>query len=281
MSYQAEISRVNPTAFVFLIDQSGSMSDPFRQGDVHIPKAQALADTLNRTFSELTMRCSKDGEVRDYYSLLLIGYGGVAGPAWAGPLAGRIEVPIAEVAANPARIEQRQKLFSDGAGGLEPKTIHFPIWIDPVATSGTPMVAALNMARDHLTTWIAHHPTAYPPIVFNITDGMSTDGDPSAVAEALRELGTTDGKVLLANLHLSATSPFPVRYPASAGELPPTDDYAHLLWEMSSPLLPEWIEQLTALTGLSLTPDNRCFVYNSGLEDMIQLLEIGTKQDLR
>jgi len=28
MSYQAEISRMNPTCFFFLIDQSGSMNDP-------------------------------------------------------------------------------------------------------------------------------------------------------------------------------------------------------------------------------------------------------------
>ena len=282
MSYQAEISRVNPTAFVFLIDQSGSMSDPFRQGDVRQPKAQALADTLNRLLSELMMRCSKDGGVRDYYSLLLIGYGGeVARPAWGGTLADRVEVSISEMAAQPVRIEQRAKRVSDGAGGLETMTVNFPIWVEPVASGRTPMCGALNMARDYLTTWLQQHPQAYPPIVFNITDGMSTDGDPVALAEAIGALGTMDGKVLLANVHLSATSPFPVRYPATVEQLPANDPYARVLWEMSSPLLPQWVEQLTDLTGLELTQDNRCFVFNAGLEDMIQLLEIGTKQDLR
>ena len=281
MPYQAEISRVNPTAFVFLIDQSGSMADSFRQGEIRLPKAQALADTLNNLLNELNMRCSKDGGVYEYYALTLIGYGGVAGPAWSGALAGRFEVPITEVSAIPARIEQREKTLSDGAGGLVKESVFFPIWIEPVASGGTPMCAALNLARDHLAGWIAQHPTAYPPIIFNITDGMSTDGDPSALAAALRDLGTNDGKVLMANIHLSATSPFPVRYPASADDLPPNDPYARLLWEMSSPLLPQWVEQLTDLTGLELTQDNRCFVFNAGLEDMIQLLEIGTKQDLR
>ena len=32
MPYQAEISRSNPTCFLFLLDQSGSMSDPFAGG---------------------------------------------------------------------------------------------------------------------------------------------------------------------------------------------------------------------------------------------------------
>ena len=32
MPYTAEISRANPTCFLFLIDQSGSMADPFGGG---------------------------------------------------------------------------------------------------------------------------------------------------------------------------------------------------------------------------------------------------------
>ncbi len=32
MSYSAEISRNNPTCFLFLIDQSGSMNDPWSGG---------------------------------------------------------------------------------------------------------------------------------------------------------------------------------------------------------------------------------------------------------
>jgi hypothetical protein len=32
MSYEAEISRNNPSAFLFLIDMSGSMTDPYGNG---------------------------------------------------------------------------------------------------------------------------------------------------------------------------------------------------------------------------------------------------------
>ena len=33
MAYQAEISRKNPGCFLFLVDQSESMEDPFAGGD--------------------------------------------------------------------------------------------------------------------------------------------------------------------------------------------------------------------------------------------------------
>ena len=47
MTYSAEISRVNPTCFLFLIDQSGSMSRTFAtQPDRTL--AQGVADAINR-----------------------------------------------------------------------------------------------------------------------------------------------------------------------------------------------------------------------------------------
>ena len=50
MSYTAEISRSQPTAFLFLVDQSGSMDDKMASGR---SKAQFVADVLNRTLMEL------------------------------------------------------------------------------------------------------------------------------------------------------------------------------------------------------------------------------------
>ena len=43
MPYQAEISRSNPSCFLFLIDQSGSMSDPFAGGEAKRKKADLVA----------------------------------------------------------------------------------------------------------------------------------------------------------------------------------------------------------------------------------------------
>ena len=75
MAYQAEISRSNPTCFLFLVDQSGSMAEPFASS-VGRSKADELATILNRLLASLVIRCSKDEGVRDYFEVGVLGYGG-------------------------------------------------------------------------------------------------------------------------------------------------------------------------------------------------------------
>jgi hypothetical protein len=65
MPYSAEISRSNPTALLFLIDQSGSMCDLMASGR---SKAQFVADALNRTLVNLITRCTKSDGTRNYGS---------------------------------------------------------------------------------------------------------------------------------------------------------------------------------------------------------------------
>ena len=70
MSYTAEISRSNPSCFLFLIDQSGSMADPFG-GPGGKRKADGVADVVNRLLQNLVIKCAKSEGVRDYYHCLL------------------------------------------------------------------------------------------------------------------------------------------------------------------------------------------------------------------
>ena len=73
MPYQAEISRENPTLFLFLVDQSGSMSDQMDGGRT---KAQFVADVLNRTLYTVATNCTKADGVREYFDVSVLGYGG-------------------------------------------------------------------------------------------------------------------------------------------------------------------------------------------------------------
>lgn len=73
--YSAEVSRTNPTLFVFLVDQSLSMSDTMTDGSVAQPKMAFVADAINQLLSALAIRCAKDDGVRDYFSIAVIGYG--------------------------------------------------------------------------------------------------------------------------------------------------------------------------------------------------------------
>src|SRR5439155_18183041 len=109
MPYTAQISRTNPSCFVFLIDQSGSMSDPFGAGEGNQKKADGLADIINRLLSNLVIKCARDEGIRDFFHIGVIGYGASVGPAFSGALAGRQLVPISEVGNSPARVDQRTK----------------------------------------------------------------------------------------------------------------------------------------------------------------------------
>jgi len=237
-------------------------------------KGQAVADAINRLLQNLVIKCAKSEGVRDYYHVGVIGYGMGVGPAFSGPLAGRDLAPISEIANGPARVEERAKKVDDGAGGLVNQTVKFPIWFDVVANGGTPMCQALTRAQSILSGWLVQHPSCFPPIVINITDGESSDGDPSGVAESLKALASDDGPLLLFNLHISAQHAAPVEFADSDRELP--DQYAQLLFRMSSPL-PDYMRAVARQEGYRVTDRSRGFVFNGGIESVISFLDIGTR----
>jgi len=236
MPYQAEVSRSNPSMFLFLLDQSGSMSDKFGGGGGR--KDEKVADAINGLLYNLTIKCAKSEGVRDYYHVGVIGYGSKVGSAFGGTLSGRELAPISAIADAPESIEERTKKVEDGAGGLVDHKIRFPIWFKPVANGGTPMCQAMRDSQKVINQWLSQHPDCFPPIVINITDGEATDGDPLLPAQQLRELQSSDGQVLLFNVHLSSVGGAPFEFPDSELELP--DQYAKQLFNMSS-VLPEHI----------------------------------------
>lgn len=275
MPYSAEISRANPSCFMFLIDQSGSMGDPFGNGESNRKKADETADAINRLLYNITLTCAKDEGVRDYYDISVIGYGNHVGPVLGGPLSGRETVSIGDLASTPARVEDRNKKVPDGAGGLVDQPIKFPIWIDPVSNGGTPMCQAFNKAKSIISNWISRHSSCFPPIIINITDGESTDGDPTSAAQALKELSSGDGNVLLFNVHLSSQHAPKVEYPNATTQLP-SDEFAKMLFNMSSPLT-DYMKSVAQQEGFAISDGARGFVFNADIVSVIKFLDIGTR----
>lgn len=277
--YSAEISRANPTSFVFLLDRSASMQDSIGSGE-GLRKCDVVADALNRLLSELTIKCAKEEGVRDYFYVSVIAYGGSgAEPALSGALAGRDLIPLSEVASSPARLETRVKKVPDGAGGLVDQEVKFPIWVDPVASGGTPMCQALTKAHSVLSSWLNDHPACFPPVVLNLTDGEANDGDPLIPAEALRQLASADGPVLVFNLHVSSDNSSPVSFPDSDAALP--NHFARTLFSMSS-ILPDHMRTYAQQQGIAVSGTTRGFVFNADMTSIVQFLDIGTRTlDLR
>jgi hypothetical protein len=273
MPFSAEISRANPTCFLFLIDQSASMLEPFG-AQPEKSKAVGVADAINRLLQNLVLKCAKADGVRDFFHVGLLGYGGRVQSAFGGALAGQTLVPISKIADNPLRVEQRTRKIDDGAGGLIEQKFKFPVWFEARPTGRTPMCAALATAKAYLEAFLGQHPACYPPLVINITDGEANDGNPLQPAEDLQRLKSRDGPVLLFNAHLSDKANRPVEFPEDEAGLP--DRFARLLFRMSSPLPPRLVEAAKS-ERYAVTHGARGFVFNADLVAVVRFLDIGTR----
>jgi hypothetical protein len=273
MPYTAELSRTNPTSLLFLIDQSSSMAEPFG-AQPEKPKADGVADGINRLLQNLVLKCAKGDGIRDYFHVGVIGYGGRVVWALGGKLTGQKLVPISVIANNPLKVEQRTRKVDDGAGGLVEQKFKFPVWFEPIAGGRTPMCQAIMEATTALEEFTALFPDAFPPLVINISDGRPTDGNPELPATKLRNLATTDGNVLMFNAHLSSKAARPIEFPSQESELP--DPEALILFKMSS-ILPPKLREAALSEGFRVNDNTRGFVFNADLVSVIRFLDIGTR----
>jgi uncharacterized protein YegL len=271
MSHSAEISRANPACILFLLDQSGSMSKASgAPGQTVVTKAQSVADAVNRLISELVVSCTDGETVLDRFHLGVVAYGGeqaALAPGFHGLQA------LSEVATHPARLDTRKQTVSDGAGGLIEREISFPIWFEPLADGGTPMCGALALAKGLLEPWVASHPRSFPPIVFNITDGESTDGDPLAGLRDLQSCGTADGNALTLNLFLAEGQA--VAYPTSFQDMP--QGPLRSLVEGASVLPDSMRRRAAQIHEMDIPEGARGVVLQASIVDVIRLLDIGSR----
>jgi hypothetical protein len=253
------------------------MADPIMGVAGNPLKAQFVSDALNKIILTLAVTASKDVEVRRYYQIGVIGYGEYVGPALGGALSGQPLAWIDDVYNNPLRVEDRVKKQSDGAGGVIEVSAKFPVWFEPVANGSTPMTQALEQGRAILQDWVQSHGLAYPPTVINLTDGEPDPGlDPAVVSEQIKELCTSDGNVVLLTVHVSS-NPYAkeIFFPNTPEALP--DAYSRKMYAMSSHLTPRMMETSSQLLQISLGVGAKGIVYQSGIEGIVQALEIGTR----
>jgi hypothetical protein len=264
--YTQPIDRAHPGCIVFLVDRSRSMEEPLGGGGAS--KADELASAVNRLIRNLVLQCQRGEQIRDYYHLGLIGYGAQVGSLFGGDLSGHNLVPISRVADYPLR------LVSEAVPGSPSISLDMPIWLEPEADGGTPMVAAIDTAGATLVHWANKHDDSFPPIVINVSDGAATDGDPRPIAAQLCDICTQHGALLLFHLHLSSSAGSPIQFPNSPQGLP--DAYARGLFEMSSELTPYMVAVARGM-GLVLGEGARGFVFNADSGALSEFLDVGTR----
>lgn len=271
--YTAEINRKHPACLILLIDQSFSMAEPWEETGP--PKSVVLATAVNNLLGNAVLQCSKgDDRINDYFEVGVIGYGVDVAPALHGAHPHQPTLPISVLARNPLRVDDVKRKMYDGAGGTIEVPVKLPVWIDPVANGWTPMVLAIKTAEQIVSAWCDRNPDSFPPIVINVTDGESTDGDPSAEAARLRAAGTNDGAALLFNLHVSGAKHARTVFPNSSDQL--ANQSARTLFEMSS-VLPGNMAEAASILGHDIKPGARGFLFNADAATVIEFLDIGTR----
>ena len=273
VTHQRRIDRLNPALIVMLVDQSDSMSEPIAGGT--LSKSAAVADQINRLIYELVLRCVKTPREppRPYFYLAVIGYStDSAGErlVLSGLDVSKADamgvVSVTDLATNPRRVEER---ILPGDRLL----VRAPIWVEPVSRGGTPMCAALDRGGRIAASWVKRYPKAFPPIIINLSDGESTDGNPSVWSDRIRSLHSEDGSVLLFNINISGSEVAPALFPASFGDS--AGEYARELFTMSSVLPPGMVASAQS-QGMRLVPGARGFAFNADINALALFLNVGT-----
>src|SRR5262245_21002103 len=156
MPYTQEISRQNKACFLFLLDQSYSMTEPLANSQR--TKKQELALAINSWINNAAIRAAGGSGIKDWMDIGVIGYrtdpqaNPIVGPTMAGTLAGRNLVSITEIADNPNRIAEEMQVYADPATGeLIQNPVQVPVWVEELAEGGTPICTTLHMAHGILS----------------------------------------------------------------------------------------------------------------------------------
>lgn len=280
-NYSARITRKTPSAFVFLIDMSGSMGEKVQFNGTLVAKSAAVAELINKTVAELVHRCKREDGYRDYLDIAVLGYGGeeVRSLLPEGNFHPVFRKPDELAYARVDTVKTfRERTLPDGNKVLS--SMETKAWVKPRALGKTPMFAALQEVYKLLYEWTRRYAAmeCFPPVVINISDGEATDAEEQellAVSEKLRELKTADGNVLLFNIFIGQDPACgAVLFPSGEEQLPETP-FARLLFRMSSPLPDVYHDEIAALIG-TCAANCRGMSYNASLTDLVGLLNIGS-----
>lgn len=277
--YSARITREHRTAFIMLLDMSGSMAEHITFRNEETTKAAAVAHIVNKFIEELMLRSRREEGIRDYFDIAVLGYGGEG----VYPLLSDDDsfTTASELMQRKVDIRKHNITRTLPSGNKVMTTIEQRCWITPRAYGDTPMWSALLKAEEMISKWSAkpQNRASYPPVLINITDGEASDAgyeELLSCAKRIHGIATEDGNALLFNIHLSQydEDDKEVRFPCSCRELPQTK-YAKLLYDMSS-VIPECQTEQISRAIDKTSESFRAMSYNCALEELFEMLTIGS-----
>ncbi|MBQ7855877.1 MAG: VWA domain-containing protein [Alistipes sp.] len=276
--YQQDITRTRRTAFVVAIDHSLSMQEEITFGGMRMPKSHAVAIATNRLLDELVLRSTRDGQVRNYYDVAVVGYSNDRVYSMFGEQMSFISVErLAALQPPRMTVEFEWRLPS---GSISRVTEEIPEWIEPRAGGSTPMVEMFQAVALLVEQWCANpaNRESFPPMVINITDGTPDGGSEQeliAITERIRSASTSDGGTLLFNIHIGSDGGTRRLFPRK-DELEPRNRSQYLMAKMSSTIPATFEDAVTSLRGDLAHPPFLAMGYNASMVEVIAMLNIGS-----
>ncbi len=277
MTNSKQWSSATPGYIIFLVDQSGSMKENYRDGKT---KAEYTALVINRTINTLIFTNAAGEKIKDRVFISLIGYGGKGGNS-VEDLRSDYLSKFADV---PIRIEKIKKKVPDGAGGLVEVEEEMPIFLEPLANGLTPMGDAIDFAKQLIEGWIQKKPDNPAPIIINVSDGMPYNGNQSnpteemdktlIAANSIMSIITNDGNPLIFNAHIGADGGKKIELAENESELG-GDEMAQILFKISSKV-PDAYKAAAMKQELNVKENSKGFVSNAEPETLIKFINFGS-----
>lgn len=265
-------SSATPGLLVIMVDQSGSMTLPFEDGD---SRSEFAAKAVNRVINTLIQKNFDGIAPKNRCFVAVVGYDEEVKVLTSGFLT--------ELEKSPKRIADITKKVSDGEGGVIDVATKMPIWIEPIYHDRcTNMMGAFEVVNDLVADWIKDKQNYPAPVVINISDGVPYDGrevevcmkETIDIVNKLKEQSTTDGKVQIFNAMIGEGKK--VIFPKSKSELGNIME-AEFLYEISTEI-PEAYKAAAEKNELKFELGARGAIYNADAEHLIKLIDFGSSK---
>ncbi len=276
--YLRTITREHRSAYILLLDISGSMQDAITYEGQFTTKGESMVDAANKILQELYLRAYRDNEIRNYYDVAVICYSGrgVFSVLHEDGVADSPFVPINE-------LNEEQCLSLKCLTPLNYFDDHAPSKILMMPDGSTPMNEALYVVSKVLREWCGEPKNfdSAPPMVFHITDGHATDGDLRDMVDSAEEVmshSTNYGNVLMLNIHLNPMSEgqtliFPTELELEEHPNP----FFRAMGRASSPMPEVFVPLIREMRECRSGGDiYRGVGLNVSVVDMISMMNIGT-----
>lgn len=276
--YERPITRTSRTAFIIALDLSGSMSESTHTVNGTTTKADAVSRIVNGLLFDLIEKARRNYRVHDYYDIAVIGY---SGRGIESLLSDDWFLTVEQLDKMPYILrEYREELiYPNGVPTI--RQVKYPCWINPQAEGQTPLYGAFLQIYELAERWCSdpRNRNGFPPTIFNITDGEASDADAPEIRDICRRirlLGTTDGEVLLLNIHLSTDTRIPALLFPTEQEYRGMGPYARLLFDCSSTIPKPLEEYIRQMKRTDEPGPFRGMSYNCSLHETVSILNIGS-----